>query len=515
MLRFSASTLVFLLTAEHSAYACPMYDMAKTPQPLSDDILSALARKSNPNHHTVHKSRRNRKLQKNPELIPNTGPDNGGFSYGELTSNAFLNPAGLSRIAYQDPATGEVLTMPDIIAGYSMGLFPGLEDAPGVGQELCIWSMQSLPPPPVVPEAERVARFVDGVPQEFYNYPANDMARAMQLCALGGRRLQQEIVDGNPAVMFAACTWGSQAAAAFCELGIETAESSGSVCDEARVNNTVAWPQAITMFKVTAETVPDFKGFIQNWKDSPDQHRANIVWASAPKDYTEEGNEEFGGVQGSINPGWGSNGGLRAKVIQCDKINVAFLKPAGPNGNFAFGPDEYQDLADTSKTYAQAAFEEWDSLCGIPIGGANSDCIPDADMPASTTEPVEVEETPYALLSYDETCSYSAEYIVSSIACTGSLAETFGDRSTTEALEAEALAGIGACGEHFCESITYAPNQGGYFVDESGFLGCFSEGYRSPEICEEGDLYMQALKNFTQCAFGVSASISSQLRELS
>jgi hypothetical protein len=65
---------------------------------LSDDeTLTALARRFDPQHLKICRTQDTPEL---PELIPNTGPDNGGIGDIPLTNNAFVNAARLSRIAY-------------------------------------------------------------------------------------------------------------------------------------------------------------------------------------------------------------------------------------------------------------------------------------------------------------------------------------------------------------------------------------------------------------------------------
>uniref|UniRef100_A0A7S1V6S9 Uncharacterized protein n=1 Tax=Grammatophora oceanica TaxID=210454 RepID=A0A7S1V6S9_9STRA len=409
--------------------------------------------------------------------------------------------------------------MADIIVLYSLGLLPELEQAPGVGQELCIWSFQSLPPPFNVESANlTVPRTVDGEEQVYYNYPIADLPRAMELCEIGGSRLQQHIADGSDFVQFAACSFGSEGSKAFCAEGIESSE--GSTCEDARINNAVTWPQAITMFKITPENLGEFKEFIVNWRDAPEQHRPNIVWAFTPNGYTEPGNEEFGGIQGSIHPGWGNNGGLRAKVVQCDKIDERFIRPLGPNGDFFFGPEAYFDLDDSTKTFSQLAFEEWDRLCGIPIGGVNSDCVIDADLPDTVAPPTEDppdedDSAPFAILPYDEKCIYSNEYIGASLTCGSNLNEAWGDNTLSEQFEQQLQAANEACAASFCEAITYASSAGPFVIDEYGFFGCAAEGFRGPENCTEGDTYLGAMRDFVSCTIDASSAAAFAKRQTS
>eukprot|EP00797_Seminavis_robusta_P021192 Sro328_g118710.2 (441) ;mRNA; r:58820-60142 len=278
----------------------------------------------------------------------------------------------------------------------------------------------------------------------------------------------------------------------------------------------------MAIFKLQPDTLAQFAEFIQTWKDSPDQHRANIVWAFAPSDYTEPGNDEFGGIQGSYFPGWGAQGGLRAKVVQCDKIDPLFIRPLGPNGDYFFGPDEFADInaTDTSRTIQELAYLEWERLCGIPIGGANSDCEIDADLPMASGETQSTEQPPFAILALDEQCSYGPDFIAASTQCGGDLDYAFGDDSTARELERVTNEGIAACGKTFCQSLAYAPNQGNVGVDDNGFLFCWegtdlAAGYRAPTQCDEGNNYMEAMRSYTQCTIGVSRSVSEQRRTAS
>ena len=88
-----------------------------------------------------------------------------------------------------------------------------------------------------------------------------------------------------------------------------------------------------------------------------------------------------------------------------------FMQPKGPNGNYFFGPDEYKDSEPTnsSRTITELAFQEWDRLCGIPIGGKqNSDCEIDADLPLVTVEEEPGTGSAAAIVAYWKFLSFTS-----------------------------------------------------------------------------------------------------------
>lgn len=210
----------------------------------------------------------------------------------------------------------------------------------------------------------------------------------------------------------------------------------------------------------------------------------------------------------------GNNGGLRAKLVQCDKIDPKFIKPKGVNGNTVMGADAIDPS--TGRTYGEEAFKEWDRLCGIPIfGNPNSDCVIDADIPESAVEEKEPDNTEAeiksALLPFDEKCIYSNEYIDKSRACGTKLTHAWGDSTKLDMFENELNELTDSCGIQFCDDRGYSGEQ--FFIDSSGFLHCGAD--EAPTECNGGITYMTALRDYGTCVLSAMEKVSTMKKEAS
>eukprot|EP00978_Attheya_sp_CCMP212_P006042 scaffold13575_cov56-Attheya_sp.AAC.2 len=486
-----------------STNACPFGGGDPSDKILPDEVMTALARQTNPNHPEIHRERR---LNEDggggpPALVPAGVPDYGGGALNVHFNNSFTSN-GLSTVFYTDPTSSQSWTLPEVIELYRSGQID--PNGPGVGQDLCYFSFQSLPPPLYVANQTKVVpRVVDGEDQSFYNYPKSDLPRFMELADQAVNRLSTFVSEDSPFVKFATCAAGGEASKALCAEGVQGQE--GSQCDAARSGSAVTWAQAIALFKIGNDT-DAFGNFIKNvWRDSPDGHRANIVWAYAPNAYTEPGNENFGGIQGSVEPGWGNNGGLRAKVVACDHIDRKFFQAKNPDGNMVMGSDAID--ASTNNTWADEALKEWTRLCGIPVfGGDNSDCIVSADVPTIVPEP----PTPNAFLPVDEKCIESAEYKGDSSTCLKYIDPGLGDQTSYNKFTGMYDDAISKCGITFCSALTYTNSSGGIGVDENGFLYCNDSNYRGPTKCEEGNKYIEGLMAFVDCSLEAYTTVTKE-----
>ncbi len=59
---------------------------------------------------------------------------------------------------------------------------------------------------------------------------------------------------------------------------------------------------------------------------------------------TAPGNEEHGDIAASVEFGWGSNGGLRAKIVQCNNIDEKFIRPMHGH-TYIMGDDAFDEVS--------------------------------------------------------------------------------------------------------------------------------------------------------------------------
>jgi hypothetical protein len=195
----------------------------------------------------------------------------------------------------------------DIVALFADGQLDGVLGLPPtgtLGKDMCVWSVQSLPPPPGE----------DGK----YHFPYEDAQKLWDLCRLANSRFQAEIGQGkhDGAVVFGGCTVGSRGAKEICDLHLN-ADSNSTYCDHQQTqNSSVTWPQAVTMFRVRPFSVSDnaaLKSFMFKWSSEDRFHATHIRWV-------REGGT--GSPNGSVFGGWGGGGkGLTRKIVPCDAID--------------------------------------------------------------------------------------------------------------------------------------------------------------------------------------------------
>jgi len=303
---------------------------------------------------------------------PNLGETNSGSN--PPPNNAFLAPTDYSTPI--SPTIGAPSVI-DFVA--QMGAYRG--------QELCLFNFQELPPPVISGDLPTV-----DLGNPYYRYPVADMERFIMLCDLAGNRMQAHVQFEDVAVL-GGCAFGSEAAKAACHLGLNSTEE-GSFCHQAKTEQPIHWPQAVTIFKFTQERARMANAFISTWLAQPLQHRPNTFWATTSgQGSTEPGNDCCGGVKSAVSGGngtgspnifWGNNGGIFSKVVPCADIGSRFHYPKGPHGTGFFGVDAISE-ANSSKTFMTEVYEEWNRHCGIPTAGVSSvsDCTPPEPAPGS------------------------------------------------------------------------------------------------------------------------------------
>jgi rubredoxin len=298
-----------------------------------------------------------------------------GETGGALLKNAFPAPGDYSQPI--SPTIGAPSVIDTVAA---MGAYRD--------QELCLFNFQELPPPVVSGTLDTV----DLGQGDYYQYPVADMERFVMLCDLAGSRMQSHVLMKDMAVL-GGCAFGSEAAKAACHLGVNSTEE-GSFCVDAKLNQPVHWPMAVTIFKFTSENAAAGNEFVSSWLSQPMQHRPNTFWAmTSGQGQAEEGNQCCGGVKSAVSGGngtglpginWGNNGGIFSKVVPCADINEKFMYPKGPHGTGFYGVDALS-AEDSSKTFMTQVWEEWNKHCAIPVvpSATPSDCTPPEPAPGS------------------------------------------------------------------------------------------------------------------------------------
>lgn len=119
-------------------------------------------------------------------------------------------------------------------------------------------------------------------------------------------------------IIHASCTIGSGGIESMCNAGIEPER----FCAD-NMTSAVRWPQAVTGYKLTNETVGAVKAAIETWRNTDEAHLPSILWSMAG------GNPEAGGSQVGY---WGNAGGLFSKIVKCSDIPENLLFYEYPNG---------------------------------------------------------------------------------------------------------------------------------------------------------------------------------------
>lgn len=234
-----------------------------------------------------------------------------------LDNNAFESP-GLTTVFN---IAGMDLTVIDIMA-YMSGV---------LGTDMCYWALQQLPPP-------------------FANYsaaPADSKGKLLDYGTLAARRLQALAGrDRNSGIVwFAAVAFGSELNSWLCNQSINTAVR----CDATRRNQQLRWPQAITGFRVNASITEQVRSLVRTWRTSDGGHLPMLNWVFNGGNTSQNG---------SIVAGWGTGGGLRAKVVSCSSIPQKFFYQTNDLS------DDYI-AAGSSMTCQDEAYLTWKSLCSL------------------------------------------------------------------------------------------------------------------------------------------------------
>ena len=179
------------------------------------------------------------------------------------------------------------------------------------GSPLCYWSWQSLPPPPLDGDWATPYDFA-ALNAEF----AGDSVTIRDLAGNATLRLQAHIdaANRNSTVVGGFCTQGYDHATYLCDRGLyDAARCVGSVVNESMVR----WPTSINMFLLdgTPERTADLTSVIEAWRSLPSEHEATINDAIIA---TERGDQ-----------GWGTGGGLVAKLFECEAIPSEFTWQTG------------------------------------------------------------------------------------------------------------------------------------------------------------------------------------------
>ena len=272
-------------------------------------------------------SRSQRKLLGAPGYPPLPEPE------VSLKNNGFRTPSLVTSLM-------DGMDLIDMVAQFSgrTGIYASASIPDAVaGRDMCIWSFQSLPPPPG-PDAQ-------------YKIPATDAVRAVELCNQANDKWQSEIGTDkhDGAIVFGGCTLGSRGAKEVCDFDIDDLENA-RYCKFAAQTSSIVWPNAVTMVKVRAANGTGsenavLKEFMRNWR--------NKVHLNHRKFVNEGGT---GSIHGSTVAGWGAGGGpdINRKIVPCDIIDPKFMYPA------PFPPAALN--SNGTKTLMDEAYEFWQAI---------------------------------------------------------------------------------------------------------------------------------------------------------
>lgn len=253
---------------------------------------------------------------------------------------ALIGSPSFANGAYYGPSMNGVIddagtTFADLIAA-------GSADA---DKDMCVIRFQSLPPP------------VSGN----FSFSANDVDRD-SLLYLGDTMVQRYYDLSGPdvnagGIIFAATTIGWGGAQTMCDAGIDT----DRFCDERVLSQTVRWPQAVTGYKLNAETLTAIKSAVATWRESEDGHLESINWAFNAGNPSLGGSEAGGGELGY----WGNFGGLYTKTVWCDEIPEEMMYYSYPNDTAV------SDFVDplTNTTVSEMMYQWWTEYGSIGNDG--------------------------------------------------------------------------------------------------------------------------------------------------
>lgn len=235
-------------------------------------------------------------------------------------------------------------------------------------EDLCYWAFQGLPPPRGGPTPSKPKQgYWD--PSDGHNDQDIEWVQAYGEVAVS--RLHSRIKKDGP-VAGAMCAMGSVVAARRCENGASIKEK----CIPAITNGTIAWPMAVSMWKVGH---PDLKSAVQDWRGSSTSgHFQNIGWVAHTPGTTAA--HAWNGTlpqPGEIFPdnmpnpwgnpaswpvskdaGWGCP--KIAKVVHCSDIPTKFVY----NTDTLYKCD-HMPSPDAAVSSVDEAYFAWRSLTGV------------------------------------------------------------------------------------------------------------------------------------------------------
>jgi len=191
--------------------------------------------------------------------------------------------------------------------------------AKSMNKDLCYWSMQTLPAPPKE----------DGTFPAFLNL--TDSRLGEQLGEEANSRWQAQVAPGGN-VVWGGCAIGWRVRQTLCQ-----ANSSSPKCTLALRNQSIPWPTASVIIKISATTGSAVNRTVWNWRKDQTGH----IPAMESTLVTEKW--------------WGYGGKITAKLVLCDTIPARFKYPA---------PFEC-DTMGQSKPLMDEAVDTWKSLCNV------------------------------------------------------------------------------------------------------------------------------------------------------
>eukprot|EP00956_Cyclotella_meneghiniana_P026585 scaffold57815_cov53-Cyclotella_meneghiniana.AAC.3 len=205
-------------------------------------------------------------LQRSHRSLEGYPLDDAGNLLGSPSfENGAINLPGLLQVA--DTESGA--TLADVIA----------DSSTAVSTDLCLVRFQQLPPPAgpdgsysftrSMTDLQSLQELADTMTQRFYD--------------LSG----PNVINGG--ILFAAATSGSGGAKAYCDNDMDTSR----FCHESVLNNPLTWPEAVTGYKLTADTVDAVKDTIATWRSSEEGHLPSLTWVYNGGD-PENGGSEYG-----------------------------------------------------------------------------------------------------------------------------------------------------------------------------------------------------------------------------
>lgn len=227
------------------------------------------------------------------------------------------------------------------------------------GEELCYWSFQGLPPPRGGPSTEHPFRGYWDVPSGQYD---EDMEWVYAYGTVAVSRLGRMIEKDGP-VVSAMGSFGGVLSKRRCDIS----RASGKSCIPAITNAKIAWPMAISLWKVGH---PELREAVQMWRGSAlTGHLPNIMWVSHfqrsnPHSFPYNGSDPKPGEilpkkfpTGS--PAWPVSKDMLwgtpkiAKVVKCSEVPEKYMYQAG-------GIDD----TDGNRAAPDEAYDVWKSLVG-------------------------------------------------------------------------------------------------------------------------------------------------------